>query len=89
MSYSMSFTEKSPLKLVTLKSFKVIYSSKKGKRNPSPLVKTATLSESLVVQSYPTLCNSMDCSPPGSSIHAILRTRILEWFATSFSRGSS
>ena len=46
MSYSMSFTGKSPLKLVTLKSFKVIYSSKKGKRNPSPLVKTATLSES-------------------------------------------
>ena len=29
----------------------------------------------------------MDCSPPGSSIHGILQTRILEWFAISFSRG--
>ena len=43
----------------------------------------------LVIQSCPTLCNSMDCSPPGSSIHGILKTRILDWFAISFSRGSS
>ena len=41
----MSFTGKSPLKLLILKSFKVIYSSKQGKRISSPLVKTATLSE--------------------------------------------
>ena len=32
---------------------------------------------------------SMDCSPPGSSIHGILQARILEWVAISFSRGSS
>ena len=31
----------------------------------------------------------MDCSPPGSSVQRILRTRILEWVAISFSRGSS
>ena len=31
----------------------------------------------------------MDCSPPGSSVHGILQTRILEWVAISFSRGSS
>ena len=31
----------------------------------------------------------MDCSPPGSSVHGILQTRILEWVAVSFSRGSS
>ena len=31
----------------------------------------------------------MDCSPPGSSVHGILPTRILEWVAISFSRGSS
>ena len=31
----------------------------------------------------------MDCSPPGSSVHGILHTRILEWFAVLFSRGSS
>ena len=37
----------------------------------------------------PTLCNPMDCSPPGSSVHWILQARILEWVAVSFSRGSS
>ena len=38
---------------------------------------------------YPTLCNSMDHSQPCSSIRGILRARILEWVAISFSRGSS
>ena len=36
-----------------------------------------------------TLCDLMDCSPPGSSVHGILQARILEWAAISFSRGSS
>jgi len=40
-------------------------------------------------QSCPTLCDPMDCSPSGSSDHEILQERILEWVATSFSRGSS
>ena len=35
------------------------------------------------------LCNPVDCSPPGSSIHGVLQARILEWVAVSFSRGSS
>ena len=35
----------------------------------------------LVAQSCPTLCNPMDCSPPGSSDHGILQARILEWVA--------
>ena len=35
------------------------------------------------------LCNLMDCSPPGSSRHGILQARILEWVAFPFSRGSS
>ena len=43
----------------------------------------------LVTQWCLTLCDSMDCSPPGSSIHWILQARILEWVAISFSRGSS
>ena len=43
----------------------------------------------LVAQSCPTLCDPMDCSPPGSSVHGILQARILEWVAISFSRGSS
>ena len=38
-------------------------------------------------QSCPTLCDPMDCSPPGSSVHGIFQTRILEWVAISFSRG--
>ena len=33
------------------------------------------------------LCNPMDCSPPGSSVHAISQARILEWVAISSSRG--
>ena len=45
--------------------------------------------ESEVAQSCPTLCDLVDCSPPGSSTHGILQARILEWLAISFSRGSS
>ena len=43
----------------------------------------------LVVQSCPTLCDPMDCSLPGSSVHEILQARILGWVAIPFSRGSS
>jgi len=46
-------------------------------------------SESEVAQSCLTLCDPVDCSLPGSSIHGILQARILEWVAISFSRGSS
>ena len=42
-----------------------------------------------VLQSCLTLCNTMDCSPPGSSVNRILQARILEWLAISFFRGSS
>ena len=43
----------------------------------------------LVAQSCPTLCNPMHYSLPGSCVHGISQTRILEWVAISFSRGSS
>ena len=43
----------------------------------------------LVAKSCLTLCNPMDCSPPGSSAHGISQARILEGVAISFSRGSS
>ena len=39
------------------------------------------------LQSCLTLCNRVDCSPPGSSVHGILQARILEWVAISSSRG--
>ena len=42
-----------------------------------------------LLQSCPTLCNPVDCSPPGSSVHGILQARILEWVAVPFSRGPS
>ena len=40
-------------------------------------------------QSCPPLCDRMDCSPPGSSVHGIFQARILEWIAISVSRESS
>ena len=40
-------------------------------------------------QSRPALCNPVDCSPPGSSVHGILQGRILVWVAEASSRGSS
>ena len=40
-------------------------------------------------RSCPTLCSSMDCSPPGSSVHGISQAKLLERVAISFSRGSS
>ena len=43
----------------------------------------------LVTQLCLTLCNLMDSSLPGSSVHEILQARILEWVAVSFSKGSS
>ena len=43
----------------------------------------------LVAQLCQTLCDPMNYSLPGSSVHGILQARILEWVAISFSRGSS
>ena len=43
----------------------------------------------LVTQSCLTLCDSMDCSPPGSSVSEILQARLLEWVAIPLSRESS
>ena len=41
-------------------------------------------SESEVTQSCPTLCDPMDCSPPGSSVHGLFQARVLEWGAIAF-----
>ena len=41
------------------------------------------------LQLCPTLCDPIDGSPPGSSVHGILQTRIPEWAGIPFSRGSS
>ena len=42
-----------------------------------------------MLQSHLTLCNPVDCSPPGSSVHGILQSRILDWVAMPSSKGSS
>ena len=46
-------------------------------------------SESEVAQSCPTLCDPMDCSLPGSSVHVIFQARVLEWGAIAFSDASN
>ena len=43
----------------------------------------------LIAQSFPTLCDPMGSSLPGTSVYGILQARILEWVAIPFSRGSS
>ena len=45
--------------------------------------------QSEVAQSCLTLCDPLDCSLPGSSVHGIFQEIVLEWIAISFSRGSS
>ena len=42
-----------------------------------------------LLQACPAVCDPMDCSPPGSSVHGILQTRILEWVVMPSSSGSS
>ena len=56
---------------------------------PIPIRSQGKVKESEVAQSCPTLCDPMDCSLPGSSVHRIFQARILEWVTISFSRGSS
>ena len=51
------------------------------------IIKNVLKVKVLVTWLCPTLCDPMDYSPPGSSVHGILQARILEWAA--FSRGSS
>ena len=56
---------------------------------PAHLMSLAFPQVVLVAQSCPTLCNPMDCSPPGSSVRGILQARVLEWVAIPFSRAAS
>ena len=56
---------------------------------PTHSIRLVKESESEVTQLCLTLCDPVDCSPPGSSVHGILQARILEWVAISLSRGAS
>ena len=46
------------------------------------MAKTLQINQVLVTQSFLTLCDPMDCNPPGSSVHEILQARLLEWVTT-------
>ena len=59
------------------------------KGDQCPWEAIALIMHAKLLQSCQTLSESMDCSPPGSSVHGILQARILEWIAMSSSRGSS
>ena len=54
-----------------------------------PVVMYGCESESEVAQLCLTLCNSMDCSLSGSSVHGIFQARVLEWIAIFFSQEGS
>ena len=66
------------------------YCKVKGEREVKPIYLSMKVKvKQLVAQSCPILCDPMDCSLPGSSVHGILQARLLEWIAMPFSRGSS
>ena len=52
---------------------------------PYSLLTPAVAAAAKSLQSCPTLCDTMDCSLPGSSIHGIFQARLLEWAAIAFS----
>ena len=62
-------------------------------RQAAPLRRTSIYdsekSQSVSLSFVYETCDSMDCSPSGSSIHGLLQARILEWVTVSFSRGPS
>ena len=60
-----------------------------GKLLLSPGVAQFGQEATLVTQLCLTLCDPLECSPPGSSVHGLLQARILEWVAIPFPRGSS
>ena len=60
-----------------------------GNRNKLTSWSACACVHAKLLQSYLTLCNPVDCSPPGFSVQGILQARILEWVAMPFSRGSS
>ena len=64
--------------------------SKKGLKDKRQEKKQREMERKVKVKSLSCvrLCDPMDCSLPGSSIHGIFQAKILEWVAISFSRGS-
>ena len=61
----------------------------KKKKKKKTTAKNKKSVKVLVAQLCLMLCDPMECSPPGSSVHGILQARILEWVAIPFYRVSS
>ena len=62
------------------------FSKTKSEKLPQPRGVYRDMRWGEVAQSFLTLCDPVDCSLPGSSVHGILQARILEWVAIYFSR---
>ena len=71
------------LENVTIPSCTVVERIRGPLRSPEPCWPLVRLQLCL------TLCNTVECSLPGSSVHGTVQARILEWVAISYSRGSS
>ena len=73
--------------------FRSAQSTERGSLCPQRVLSSylfyARVWERMLTQSHLTLCSSMDCTMPGSSVCGVLWARTLEWFAISFSRRSS
>ena len=68
--------------------FAICFKIVKGWRNGWGIAEMRLKVRVFVTQSYPTLRDPINCSPPGSSVHGISQARIVEWVAIPFSRGS-
>ena len=74
---------------VSMSFSQIILHSPSPIESKSPFYMIFNTNDVKLLQSCPTLCESMDCSLPGTSVHEILEARKLEWVAMPFSRGSS
>ena len=68
--------------------WKMVLQSSLGPRLPRSAPLQVCVHVRAVALLCPTLCDPVDYSPPGSSVHGILQARTLEWITISFSRGS-
>ena len=74
------------LQCVKVKAWEIMLQSESPHRQCLRFRCTVAKQKVLVAQSCPTLCDLMDCSPPGSSVHGILQARTLEWVVIPFFR---
>ena len=88
-----SFVLSPPIKLIVPSTYGATHRGdpawKATGRKTSASINRSSPAPVLVIQSCPALCDPMDCSPPGSSVHGVLQASTLEWVAVPLFRGSS